>query len=807
MLTLRFDQIEETACDQAGGKGYTLARLRQAGFPVPPGFVVTAEAYRAVIAANGLDVLIADAVACGDPASASARIEAAFEEAEIPSVVATAIHDAYLALGEGEVAVRSSALTEDSDIASFAGQYETVLDVIGPNSLVGAVRCCWASLWSEWVLAYRACLPDASNVPAMAVVVQRMVPAAQAGVALTLDPVTGRRDIIVVEAVEGSGDALTGGRTTPHRYVVSPDGGCLQDDTGVLDAARLESVARLVQGVETWAGRPQDVEWVLDDTGQLHLLQARPITILGSSEVGGAIRWTRDNVGEVIPEPVTPLSWSVLEPLGNSAFAGVLRRLGVSEYPDGGLFGRFYGRVYFNQTLFQAMMGRFYISRTGWQALPRLMWSALRALLLLRRLPAESQESIQVIAEHRRSKRDLAFWRRLSARAMEAHLAVSAMAELLYQALDKLLNLWDVDAIAVTALTAGLTGVRSAEAGQALAALAGEICRDRDLRTLMLTTDVEDLHTRLSETVSGRRLWAQIEAFLAQHGHSAAQEFELAAPRWRDDPTIILKTLRTQLCAEGRAPPADPGKARREAVARVERELSWPQRVVFRHVLRWTQSLTVSRENLKYHIVIAVGHLRDLYLAQAETLVAAEQLARSEDIIFLTADEVADLAEGALMPDESEKRVAERRQNWEAAKRVTSPFALDQLADGRLQTVAMPSAVSDEDIPLLRGFAASPGVYTGRARVVLTPEDGAKLEPGEVLVTPATSPGWAPVLLSAGALITEIGGTLSHGAIIAREYGLPAVLNVADATQRIRSGQMLQVDGGQGLVQLLEEAA
>lgn len=811
-FTLNLDQSERVRCNQAGGKGYTLAKLRQAGFPVPPGFVITTNAYWDYVTANGFDALIADALACDHPAAASARIVAAFEAGVIPAPIAAAIGDAYRALGEGRVAVRSSALTEDGGNASFAGQYESILDVLDYGELLAAIRRCWASLWSTRALAYRR-LRAWGDVPAMAVVVQEMVSARQSGVAFTCDPVTSDHRVIIIEAVNGGGDALMGGRVTPQRYAVPRDGGWRQAGAGVLDAVQLETVVRLAQQVERWADCPQDVEWALDAAGQIQLLQARPITAMEGNQIFTAgeapepgYYWTRDNVGEVVPEPVTPLSWSVLEPLGNSAFASVLRRLGVDDYPDAGLFGRFYGRVYLNQTLFQAMMGHFYISRAGWRALPRLTLAALRALLLLRRLPAESEDVIELVLEHRCSEKDLAFWRRVGTTVMEVHLAVSVIAELLYQALGKLMELWNLDDIPVTALTAGLTGVRSAEAGRKLAVLAGTVRRDENLRALLLREEVEDLPDRLLETDSGRVLWAQIEAFLAEHGYSAAQEFELATPRWRDDPAILLRVLQTQVRAMNQVPATDPGTVRRDAVARVERELNWLQLLVFHRVLRWTQDFTVIRENLKYHFVIAHGHLRDRYLALAERLVANGRLAHLEDIFFLTTDEVSALKEGSLTPDEREMRIAGRRQEWAADRRATAPFALHQLADGRLRAAAASVPSEGQDGARLCGFAASPGVYTGRARVVLTLADGIALEPGEVLVTQATSPAWAPLLLSANALVTEIGGTLSHGAIIAREYGLPAVLNVADATQLIRSGQLVHVDGFDGTVQLLEDA-
>ena len=321
----------------------------------------------------------------------------------------------------------------------------------------------------------------------------------------------------------------------------------------------------------------------------------------------------------------------------------------------------------------------------------------------------------------------------------------------------------------------------------------------------MLTTAPDALPTRLAETEVGRALWGRIEAFLVEHGHSAAQEFELAAPRWRDDPASILNAIQAQVRATAEEPTADPTVARLAAVARIEDRLRLPELWLFHRLLRWAQAFTVARENLKYHFVIAYSRLRDLYLTLAAWLVVAERLADQDDIFFLTAEEVVDLVEGRLTLDADQDRVAECRQRWEVDRQAASPWALDQLPDGRLRPVALPSALSSDDDQLLRGLAASPGSYTGRARVVLSPADGTDLELGEVLVAPATSPGWAPLLLTAGALVTEIGGILSHGAIIAREYGLPAVLNVADATRRIRTGQLVQVDGSQGIIRLLEK--
>ncbi len=821
---LHLDKAEDICRDQAGGKGYTLTRLCQADFPVPPAFIITADAYRAVTANNALDTMIANALTNDDPATASKRIVEAFGEAEIPSAIAAAIQKAYQALGEGLVAVRSSALAEDSQATSFAGQHETFLDIAGSDTLLTAVRRCWASLWSERALAYRR---HRSHIPTplhshavMAVVVQQMVPSAQSGVAFTLDPISGRHDVIIVEAVAGKGEALVGGLATPHRYVVQQENIPPTSRDALLDSARLATVVCLAQEVEAWAGEPQDIEWALDATGHIHLLQARPITVAGDIATEARVtHWTRDNVGEVLPDPVTPLSWSVLDPLGNRSFAGVLRRLGMKDYPSAGMFGRFYDRVYLNLSLFQAMMRRFYLSYAGWRAAPRLALTALKTLWMLRRLPSERDRVIQAIMEQYHAEREtdladlapitlldlLTDWRRRGAEAMEVHLAVSVMGELFYQALDKLLVRWGDGMTTAITLTGGLKGVRSAEAGWALATLTRQICQDQDLRDLVLATATEALPDRLSETKAGQALWSQIEALLAEHGHSAAQEFELAAPRWRDDPTIILSALQAQVRTADEGPVTDPSTTRLEAVARVEKQLGLLKRWLFRYLLSQSQTFSIARENLKYHFVIAHSRLRDLYLALAAQCVTIGGLTDAHDVFFLTDEEVAGLVKGELTPDESRERVVERRRAWEMEQTTSPPVALHQLPDGRLRPLGEAHSVSEMTGDTLHGLAASPGQMVGRARVVLNPADGADLKPGEVLVAPATSPGWAPLFLAAGALVTDIGGMLSHGAIIAREYGLPAVLNVTAATRRIRTGQLIHVDGSRGTIKLLKD--
>jgi pyruvate,water dikinase len=815
-MILFFGDVAGADRHQVGGKGYQLARLFQAGFPVPPGFIITADAFRAFCRAANLDGLFAEMMGGGDLRAVSESLQAGSDEAELAPALVAAIRDAHLSLGKKKVVVRSSALVEDGEEVSFAGQYESILNVSDEEELLAAVRRCWASLWSPGALSYlRDMIPHAC-IPRMAVVVQEMVQVSQAGVVFTLDPTGGFDDVVIVEAVDGSGTLLVSGEVTPYRHVVRKRDGGIESENGGLDRGRLAAVFELAQQVESWARQPQDLEWAYDQAGSLRLLQARPIS--QSARAQPIVRWTRDNVGEVIPGPVTPLSWSVLDPLGNHSFVRVLRRLRVSDVPTEGMFGRFYGRVYFNRTLFEAVMSRFYPSCVGWRAFPRLLRTFARAGLLLHSLPGESQEAMESISAQflqdgclplenglqGDALDQLKVWQQLEMSAMQVHLAATVMAQLLYEVLNKVLNRRCDGRITAAMLTGELTRIQSAEAGERLRTLARLIRRDDELRSLLLTAPPGDLSSHLSKTEAGRALWRRIEDFLQEYGHCAVEEFELAMPRWRDDPTMVLSALQAQVQAAEVEKKAAPGEAKQRNIAEVEKRLTWPELMVFRRLLEQTETYTAIRENLKYHLIIAHSQMRDLFLALAERLVAAGWLADREDIFHLTVDEVDALVRGALTPDEAADRVGLRRREWRAVQNIIPPSAFDQLSNGRLRPVH-PSPSANADVPLLQGLAASPGSYVGPARVLRDVRGGAFLEPGEVLVASAISPGWSPLLAMAGALVTEIGGTLSHCAIISREYGLPAVLNIANATRHIETGRLVHVDGYTGTVRLLGE--
>ena len=838
MLTyvLPFETIAESDRPRVGGKGYTLARLTQAGFPVPPGFCLTQEALHRHLTANELQ------------GATPESLRRAVVEAPLPDDVHDALWRAWKQLTGGKempLAVRSSSPMEDGQRASFAGQYDTLLNVQGMDSLVRAVKMCWASLWADRALAYHARQADAPSAQAMGVVVQVMVQAGWAGVAFTLDPTDGKGHCLVIEAVPGLGEALVSGQVRPYRCRV--DRRTLRAAPDAPDDGRggrsppddvIRRVADLALRVEAAQGTPQDVEWAWEGD-RLYLLQARPITTLDSPSAGRAVRWTRENVGEVVPEVVTPLTWSVMEPMGNQGVRAFLRRMGLPAPPEVALFGRFYGRVYLNETRLHQVFHAFYPSEIGreatglgrWlrrlRAVPRLMALALRAGWTLVALPIELNRFVRrlyrelEVEAQEDTPTDPALllgrvdrWQQVCHEGMEIHLAVTVMAGLTYAWLEKLVTAWrPTPTLSVASLMTGLDGMESAEVGLALRDLACWAAAAPKVRDILLAHPPEptaplwgEVAGALQKTATGQMFWARLKTFLEQHGHNSLHEFELAFPRWCESPGYVLAALQNHLRADQVVGSDEVLRSQRAVRREAEREmrgaLRWGlRRLLFELSLRLAQSYSTYRENAKYYFVKAYSQLRQAYLALADALVAKGMLDEPADLFFLTHSQVCALTEGGMSLAEVRTCVGERRAAQSYYQSVEPPSAIEQSPDGRHRAV-----LADLPSPsvTLKGLGASPGRVTGRARVVLDPSRSARLEPGEILIAPATNPAWSPLFLTAGALVTEIGGLLSHAAIVAREYGVPAVLNVPGVTARIRNGQLVTVDGELGIVQVLE---
>jgi pyruvate,water dikinase len=882
-LILPFTAIDRGTLAVAGGKAANLGELVRAGFPVPAGFCVTTAAYDLVAADAELKPTLA-ALAGTQPEDTARLAELATEarfhlsDASVPEVLGQAIAEAYGELGDGEpVAVRSSATAEDLPQASFAGQQDTYLNVIGVESLLDAVRNCWASLWTDRAVSYRATNGIDPHGVRLAVVVQRMVDASVAGVLFTANPVTGKRGQAVIDASPGLGEAVVSGMVNPDHFVANTATGEIverrlgdkrvavmagsgsgtervelasgEDRTSLSDDQVL-ALAKLGARVEKHYGSPQDTEWAIDHDGGLWLLQARPITTLFPLPEGAPTNeddlrvYFSFNVAQGVYRPLTPMGIQTFR-LISSGLAALAGRSPRNSYEGAPFFTESAGRVFFDVTpVLRSTQGRrlFAGAMHHMEARtvpivrhlvtdPRLAtvptpWSpVLRAVLSVfvrGRIPLHVVGALARPEKARaRAARVVARLRTVGDVFPEAGTAerLTAAERLLLDGPPEILPYVPpvfAAGLAANALAGKLLGDLATdderrvamralphnpttEMDLALWALAREARTDPDSARALGETPPE----RLAEEYRGGSLPPKLQTsladFLRLYGHRGVAEIDLGLPRWAEDPTYIMGVLANYLRLDDSqaAPDVQFDRATREAeemVAELTRRAASKGRLrgkLVRFLLGRARELSGLREMPKFCIVLLMARARELLWTVGAELVEAGCLESAEDIFFLSVPE----AWAVLAGEDLRPLVRGRRAVYEQeVGRRHVPRLL--LSDGTEPDVATQEEAADG---VLRGTAASGGVVTQKARVILEPA-GASLEPGEILVAPSTDPGWTPLFLTAGGLVMEMGGPMSHGAIVAREYGIPAVVGVPDATERIETGQQITVDGTAGEV-------
>ena len=816
----------------AGGKGANLGELIRAGFPVPEGFVISTGVY--ALAAE------ASQVATDAPASARVRLAAS----PVPSAIADAVRDAYRVMGSPRVAVRSSATAEDLPDASFAGQQDTILGVSGEEALLDAVRKCWASLWNERAVAYRETHGVDQSEVRLAVVVQRMVDAQSAGVLFTADPITGRRRRAVIDAVRGLGDQLVSGAVNPDHFVVDPREGTIIERRGdVLSDAQLRELAALGARVESHYGRPQDIEWAIARDGKLWLVQSRDITTLyplpkNTPDPDQDLRvYFSANVAQGVLGPLTPMGLQTFKLIGSAlaqvfgmavddAAAGppltveagmrlfidltpVLRDPFARELPE-----RVMGAMEFRSQAIFAML------RSDPRLAPRGSASRSRLIVLRRvlRTGAPRAALFALLRPDATRQRLLAevdagiAGVRIPAGPSERLDAYESLVlTLMPKLFPRLVGLVAPGMLSYT-LAARLLGrrARPGEMQTVLRGLAHNPTTEMDLelwqiarsaredptsRSALATYSPAQLSADYRAGALPERLQRDMGAFLARYGHRAIAEIDLGLPRWSEDPAHLLGAIANyqRLDDAAVAPDAQFARGAREAEAMIAALVSrvhGPRRRVVRFLLRRVRLLGGLREQPKFQIMRIFAICRAMIVPVGTALAERGLLDASDDVFFMTLPE----ARRAVAGEDLRATVADRRATYrrELARRRV-PRVL--LSDGTEAETLLPSSADGG----IRGTPASPGIARGAARVILSPA-GARLEPGEVLVAPSTDPGWTPLFLTASALVMEMGGMMSHGAVVAREYGIPAVVGVPDATGRIATGARLVVDGSAGTV-------
>ena len=817
----------------AGGKGANLGELIRAGFPVPEGFVITTDAYAAAASAASIDPR--------DPIAARARLM----EMAVPPEVATAVRNAYRALG-GRVAVRSSATAEDLPEASFAGQQDTILDVDSEAALLNAVRRCWASLWNDRAVSYRTTQAVDERTLGLAVVVQRMVSAQVAGVLFTADPITGRRRRAAIDAVRGLGEQLVSGAVNPDHYLVDVKTGAVLERRGdIVDDTRLRELAAIGARIEAHYGKPQDIEWASDGE-KVWIVQSRDITTLypipaSAPDPERDLRvYLSANVAQGVLQPFTPMGIQTFRLLG-AAFASAVGRpvadpaAGTSVIADAGL------RLWVDLTgvfrnsaarelpvrVLSIMEARSSAIFARLQDDPRLAprgGSRLRSLAsildavihagvprwVIRALlcPETTRNQIlrDVDAIVTRDAGPLttpverldAFERLLITtppRMFPRLVAMIGAGLISYNFAARLLRGAASDDEMRTVLR-GLPFNPTTEMDLELWAIALRTRDDAPTRAALADRAPAELSAAFRRGALPPLLQRELETFLVRYGHRAIAEIDLGLPRWSEDPSHLLGAIANyqRLDAAALAPDAQFARGAREAEATIATLLSrvhGPRRFLARKLLRRVRALAGAREAPKFHVVRVFAQGRAILAPVGVALAAEGRVATADDIWFLTLPE----ARRALAGEDMRQRVAERRAEYRREERRRHvPRVL--LSDGTDAEAAFTSPPADGAI---RGTPASPGTARGVAHVMFSPA-GARLEPGEVLVAPATDPGWTPLFLTASALVMEMGGMMSHGAVVAREYGIPAVVGVPDATTRIATGERIVVDGSAGTV-------
>jgi rifampicin phosphotransferase len=864
-LVLGLDEVDRTHLSLVGGKGANLGDLsRIGGIRVPAGFCVTTEAFTRAVRGDASIGALLDRLSSATPdergrlGALSAEIRQAVEGAGIPDDVSSEIAQALAHLDDRHgYAVRSSATAEDLPTASFAGQHDSYLHVLGTSEVLDAVRRCWASLFTERAIAYRARHGIDHHHVHMAVVVQEMLRAQASGVLFTADPVTANRKVSTIEAVVGLGEALVSGSMSADVYRVrdggdpeasiadkavaiapAPGGGTrrVAVDPGRRHQPALstQQIAELVaagQRLEAHVGTPQDVEWCVADD-QLWIVQSRPITTLFPvPPVDDDATHVYVSVGhqQMMTDAMKPLGlsfWQKTTPApmteaGGRLFVDVTDRLGSPTTRAGllGVLGRSDPLI---SDALQTLLARDDVpipvpddapAPPPWATAsapidtdPAIVeeliarWRSSLAQLRRDIRAASGPELFPFIAEDIDVLRGLLF----DPRSLQV---IMAAIDATWWLTDNLAD-WLGDKGAADTLTLSAPHNVTSEMGLALLDVADAIRPHPEVVELLERADVGDdgFLDELASRPGGKEARQAIEDFLDEYGMRCIGEIDITRPRWSERPAALVPVLL------GHIRHAEPGERERRfeqgrrSAATKEQEVLAQLRSLpdgdakaeeTKQMIDRVRTFIGYREYPKYAWVSRFLEYKRALLQEAERLHAAGALDDVEDVFFLTFDELHQAVRTGVV---DRGAIAARRASHRSYEALTPPRVLT--SDGEALTGHHHRhELSPAAIP---GVAVSAGIVEGRARVVLDMAD-AEIDPGDILVTVHTDPSWSPLFVSASGLVTEVGGIMTHGAVVAREYGLPAVVGVEGATQRIPDGARIRLNGTDGFVELLDD--
>jgi rifampicin phosphotransferase len=835
---IRLLDDEGLGLSEIGGKGQSLARLASAGLPVPNGFHITTAAYNEFVSQHHLEEMIKAQLVTGETAGQAAAIAALFAERDIPPKIAAAVLWAYHRLGSPRVAVRSSATAEDLPDASFAGQQESFLNVVGDDQLLAAVHRCWASLWTARAISYRARHGIQADTVSLAVVVQELIDADASGIMFTADPVTGDDTLIEINATWGLGEAVVGGQVTPDTITVErasgrimrtvinaktimtglTDGGTTalsvskdRQDAPAVTESQVPKLVALAIMVEDLFKDPMDIEWCRRDD-QLFVLQARPITTAihpdpWNDSRSGDFLWTNTNVGEAIPDVMTPATWSMVQVFLTDAMA-------TASIPPYVGYGRIGGRIYLNLSVTMTLSAVVGVSEKRYRSLTEEVFGRLPDDLEIPPVKARRIDIIRAVLPMgvhvlREARRDV----KVLDTYLAAHPALcdrrraqitkiawpTELADLWTDVLNAEFHRvsWMLSAATRSSGASFITTrkrlqrlVGDAAANALTAGLGGQ---GGQLASLGLLDGLEQLAAGEIDP----------DTFNRRYGHRGPHEFEISLPRPGEDPDWIDKQLAAR--AASATSYHDLLRAqeekRSEAWAELEQRHRLHARTLHRQLQSWAK-ISRDRERARSEVI------RYFWVLRTYALKAGELTRLGDDIFFLDKAEIVRVLQGETI---SSRLIKQRRAAYQAYSALPPYPALIRgtfnpyvwAADpNRRSDLFVEGSVSEADVAV-RGFPGSAGVVEAPVRLINDAADGAALLPGEVLVTTITNVGWTPLFPRAAAVITDVGAPLSHAAIVARELGIPAVVGCGNATMRLRTGDRVRVDGTAGTVEVL----
>lgn len=855
--TLTFHEIDKTKLALVGGKGANLGELSTIkGIHVPYGFCITTEAYKEIVGnstelnslLHHLDTLkLDDAKEISDT---GAKIRELIETITIPKSLAD---DISRQLEETAYAVRSSATAEDLPASSFAGQHDTYLNIIGKAAILKHVSKCWASLFTERALIYRLQNGFDHRSVSLSVVIQKMIFPDAAGIMFTADPVTSNRKILSIDASFGLGEALVAGIVNADTYKVSDgrivstnisekklavfakeEGGTAKQEI-VADRQNVRALSddeileleRLGRKIEAHFGSPQDIEWCLSN-GAFYIVQSRPITTLFPiPEANDQENHVYLSVGhqQMMTDPMKPLGISLFQltafrPMyeaGGRLFVDVAEQLASPKSRKDLL-----NLMAVHEPLTKDAITTILEREDFIKLLPDEAFGSAKTSVpvpakrdidpaVVADLIEKNQSSIAQLKRDIQTKsgpdvidfilEDIPELKKILFDPQSTAVIMSAMGA--HAWLNEKMNEWLGEKNTADTLSLSVPNNVTSEMGLALLDVADVIRPYPEVIAYLSSVEDEDFLDHLAQYEGGREARDAIEAFLDKYGMRCAGEIDITKPRWKEKPTTLIPIVLGNIKKfEANAGPRKFKQGRQEALKKEQELLDRLRQLPegeqkaeeTKRTIDLMRSLIGYREYPKYGKVKRYFVYKQALMKEAERLAQAGVIHEKEDIYYLT---FAELREVVRTNNVDQQIISKRKEEHRLFEKLTPPRVMTsegEIVTGTYKREALPAGA-------IAGLAVSRGVVEGRARVILNMKD-ADLEEGDILVTAFTDPSWTPLFISIKGLVTEVGGLMTHGAVVAREYGLPAVVGVENATRLIKDGDRIRVNGTEGYVEI-----